>query len=581
MPEADLSDLAELATELGAKRIASTARTIANRISEGRFYVACVGQFKRGKSTLLNALIGRAILPAGVIPVTSVPTILRFGTIPDARLRLQDSDWTAISIDDIEQYVSEEKNPENVKGIAALEIFVPCQLLASGMCLVDTPGLGSVFAGNTQATRQFIPHMDAVLVVVGADPPISGEELDLVENVAREVHELLFVLNKADRASHSDRSAAVAFAREVLEKRLHRTIPEIFEVSALQKLEGRGPDRDWPKLQQCLERLVRGSGRVLVQEARERAARRISVHLLAVIEEDRRALQQPLEETELRIAELRAAIELAGGAIRDMGALLAAEQERMSRAIAERRRIFLDQVRGPAGDDLRGRLSLLPQGRNGPGYRRETAHLAQEIARARLDPWFAVEERDTEKMFRTAMRRFVELGNDFLRRLSAMGLPRMADFPVEIDFEQGLQSKSRFHFHVIERIAAPSSPILFVADLARGLLGAREGIRREAMAFLDQLLEVNSARVQSDVDERLRESRKKLEAEIHALLREVESIAEQALDRARAAQISGSAAVHDLLERLDAAEGKIRRIDRARRGLAKNPDDLSGLESGR
>src|ERR1700691_5606755 len=100
--EAPLHRLAGLATEFGAQQIASTARTIANRISEGRFYVACVGQFKRGKSTLLNALIGRAILPAGVIPVTSVPTILRFGTIPDARLRLQDSDWMAISINDIE-----------------------------------------------------------------------------------------------------------------------------------------------------------------------------------------------------------------------------------------------------------------------------------------------------------------------------------------------------------------------------------------------------------------------------------------------------------------------------------------------
>jgi ribosome biogenesis GTPase A len=56
--EAALSQLAELATEFGAEQIASTARSIAERISEGRFYVACIGQFKRGKSTLLNALIG-------------------------------------------------------------------------------------------------------------------------------------------------------------------------------------------------------------------------------------------------------------------------------------------------------------------------------------------------------------------------------------------------------------------------------------------------------------------------------------------------------------------------------------------
>jgi ribosome biogenesis GTPase A len=50
--------LAELAEELGSSRIAGEARDLASRISEGRFYVACIGQFKRGKSTLINALIG-------------------------------------------------------------------------------------------------------------------------------------------------------------------------------------------------------------------------------------------------------------------------------------------------------------------------------------------------------------------------------------------------------------------------------------------------------------------------------------------------------------------------------------------
>src|SRR5208282_1997303 len=78
--EAALYRLAELAAQFGAEHIASTARGLAERVSEGRFYAACVGQFKRGKSTLLNALIGHAVLPTAVVPVTSVPTIIRHGT---------------------------------------------------------------------------------------------------------------------------------------------------------------------------------------------------------------------------------------------------------------------------------------------------------------------------------------------------------------------------------------------------------------------------------------------------------------------------------------------------------------------
>ena len=71
--------LGRLAQELGTEPVAEEARELAARVSEGRFYVACVGQFKRGKSTLLNALVGHEVVPTGCIPVTAVPTVIRFG----------------------------------------------------------------------------------------------------------------------------------------------------------------------------------------------------------------------------------------------------------------------------------------------------------------------------------------------------------------------------------------------------------------------------------------------------------------------------------------------------------------------
>jgi len=87
--EPALNRLADLAAEFGAEHVASTARSIAGKISEGRFYVACVGQFKRGKSTLLNALIGHPVLPTAVIPVTAVPTIIRYGECLTAHVRFR------------------------------------------------------------------------------------------------------------------------------------------------------------------------------------------------------------------------------------------------------------------------------------------------------------------------------------------------------------------------------------------------------------------------------------------------------------------------------------------------------------
>ena len=125
---ASLGRVAELAEEFGAREIADVALSAAERVMEGRYYVACVGQFKRGKSTLLNALMDRPVLATGVPPVTAVPTVIRYGKNPAARVRSQNGEWAKIPLNAVEEYVSGEKNPENRKGVTGVEIFVPLPL---------------------------------------------------------------------------------------------------------------------------------------------------------------------------------------------------------------------------------------------------------------------------------------------------------------------------------------------------------------------------------------------------------------------------------------------------------------------
>ena len=327
---ARLLRLATVGEELGTNRVAEEARELAARVSEGRFYVACIGQFKRGKSTLINALIGAPVLPVGFIPVTAVPTVIRFGEQRRARVRARDGSWREIAVLDLGEYVSEEYNPENSKGIVGVEVFVPSPLLAAGMCLVDTPGLGSVFTGNTAATEAFIPHIDAALVVVGADPPLAGEELALVKAVARHVEDLILVINKADRTTDEERAAAVGFTRKLLEKRLQRPAGPVFEVSATERLENRGPERDWGKLVEALGQLVEDSGRQMIRAACERGLERLGEQLLAIISEEREALERPLEESERRIAAMKESLAGAERSMRELGYLFMAEQHHLS-----------------------------------------------------------------------------------------------------------------------------------------------------------------------------------------------------------------------------------------------------------
>ena len=98
--------------------------------------------------------------------------------------------------------------------------------------------------------------------MLGADPPLGGEELALalVEAVAKHVQELILVLNKADRATDAEKAAAACFTRQLLEKRLLRSVGPVFEVNAAERLENAGPERDWGQLVEALEQLVQGSG---------------------------------------------------------------------------------------------------------------------------------------------------------------------------------------------------------------------------------------------------------------------------------------------------------------------------------
>src|SRR5208337_2991583 len=548
--------LATLAEELGTNRVAEEARELAARISEGRFYLACIGQFKRGKSTLINALIGEPVLPVGFIPVTAVPTVIRFGERHRARVRARAGSWREIAIADLDQYVTEEHNPENIKGIVGVEVFVPSPMLSTGMCLVDTPGLGSVFTGNTASTQAFIPHIDAALVVVGADPPLAGEELALVETVGRQVHNLILVINKADRTTDEERAAAAGFARKLLEKRLQRPAGPVFEVSAAERLQNRGPERDWGKLVEALGRLVEDSGRQMIRAACERGIERLGEQLLAIISEEREALERPIEESERRIAAMKESHTEAERSMRELGYLFMAEQHHLSDTLAQRHQAFLASISPQASSEFKQAIQRLPRGM-GPAYRRQAMRDAQEIARRHVLPWLQAEQVEAEKEYREVAGRFVEMGNSFLRKLADAGIREIARMPHALDPEAGFRIRSRFTFHDLIEIAQPASPLRWVADLVLGLVGAHGGIENDARQFLTHLLETNCTRVQSDILNRVQESRSRLEVEIRKLLHEIRRIAEQALTRARAARAEGASAVQAARARLECLEREI------------------------
>ncbi len=555
---ARLDAIEELAHEAGAIELAAEARALTERLRDGLFYVACVGQFKRGKSTLLNALIGEPVLPVGVIPVTAVVTVVRYGPRAAARIRRADGDWQEISTTELASFVTEQENPGNEKQVAAVEVFVPSALLASGMCLVDTPGIGSVFACNTEATHAFVPHIDAAVAVLGADPPISADELTLLGELCEQCKNLLVVLNKSDRLGDEERREAERFTRQVLAERAGLEEIPLFAVSATERLAGEGPPRGWPQLVEALTTLSRKSGGALVQAAEERGVALLANRLRRRIEEERGALERPIAESEQRVEDLRGCVSEAERSLNDLSYLFKAEQDRLSGVFADWRTSFLEQALTAAQSEFVEACRELPE-RRGARLRAASIELAREVAGRHLDSWLAETEPEAEKLYVGAMERFAELSNHFLEKLRDSGDPALAALPVSVRPEVGFRWDSRLFYKDLWHSTGQGG-MTWTADLFRNRDRSLRAVERSTGDFLERLLEINATRVMNDLDERVRESRRRFEFEIRALLDEVLDSAERSLDRARDIQQQGSQAVRAELERLGALGARFRTL---------------------
>lgn len=187
--------------------------------------VAVLGQFKAGKSSFINSLIGKPILPVGVIPVTTVITRLQYGHKERAVIRTFDGKEFDIALKDLDQYTSEAKNPSNEKNVEMVDIQLPELEDYSGLRIVDTPGLGSVFKYHMETSEQWLPEVGAALLAISADRPLSDNDLQLIQELLQHTPKIILLLTKADLLTEEQQSEVIRFFEDTLKKELNREFP--------------------------------------------------------------------------------------------------------------------------------------------------------------------------------------------------------------------------------------------------------------------------------------------------------------------------------------------------------------------
>jgi len=213
-------------------------RALLTRLAAGRFQLAVIGQFSRGKTTLMNALLGEAYLPTGALPMTSVVTTVRYGTRARALVRSHAAALPVeVPVAEVARFVARASADRARMRVASVEVEIPAELLRLGFEFVDTPGVGSAIAANTAATLRYLPRADAVVFVTGFDSALTRAEADFLTTAAGQAGKLFLVINKRDLVSDADAAEVTGYVRRWARDSLPAE-PTVFGISALQALEG-------------------------------------------------------------------------------------------------------------------------------------------------------------------------------------------------------------------------------------------------------------------------------------------------------------------------------------------------------
>ena len=179
------------------------------RLQDPSFHILVVGEFKQGKSSLVNALLNATICPVDDDIATAVPTSVRYGAEPEAAVIYEppqvregedrpEPRRETIPVENLHEYVTEARVPTDGDTVRSVDIGLPRELLSDGLVIVDTPGVGGLGSPHTTRTIGALPMADAVLFCSDASQEFSGPEMEFLKIARSMCPNVAVVLTKTD-----------------------------------------------------------------------------------------------------------------------------------------------------------------------------------------------------------------------------------------------------------------------------------------------------------------------------------------------------------------------------------------------
>ncbi|MEW1806650.1 dynamin family protein [Pseudarthrobacter sp. NPDC080039] len=380
------------------------------RLQDPSIRVIVVGEFKQGKSKLINALVNAPVCPVDDDIATSVPTIVRYGETPSATVLVpavkdpgasgddgsgDGADGTIerrpVQLADLPALVSEQGNPGNGRKLAAAEVCLPRRILTGGLAIIDSPGVGGMNSTHALTTLTALPAADAMLLVSDASQEYTEPELRFLRQAMRITPNVAAVLSKTDLYPDWRR------VEELDRGYLDQVAPEIplFPLSADLRLEASRLQDSELNSESGFPALVAYLRNDIVGKAERIQRRSVSQDLLSVTDNLRLALQSELD-----------ALENPGGTPQMLAALEQAktEADHLRKRSARWQLTLSDGINDLISDmeyDLRDRLrriqkeaeTAIDQGDPGPVWPQFTQWLEECVAAAVSDTFVWTSER--------------------------------------------------------------------------------------------------------------------------------------------------------------------------------------------
>ena len=193
-----LRELERVITAHGLVELRPALGMLVERMESRRFEVAVFGRVSCGKSSLLNHILRRDVLPVGVTPITAIPTRVSFGKEEQVIVEFAERKPEVLPLSRLGEVATEQQNPGNRKHVTHIRVSVPEPRLESGVTFVDTPGLGSLATAGAEETLAYLPRCDLGIVLVDAVSSLGPQDLAIVRALYQAGATAAVLLSKAD-----------------------------------------------------------------------------------------------------------------------------------------------------------------------------------------------------------------------------------------------------------------------------------------------------------------------------------------------------------------------------------------------